>query len=634
MPKVDGGIAGNPGTEPLPDAGAVAEQTKPAQSERTASLIDTPEGVFVQVGTARLRLDQASGAKLAARKEWPTTNAPAAENKRLDDLRPALEAAALNESSLKRVPDVIAVRAGYKFIGGKITEIPCVIVSVDRKLRDVPQNQRIPGVVDGVATDVTWADPYERMASASGSEAAPAVLQPRLLIDEIQPSVAEAGFLEALPSTTYVPPPNLDLEPVAGAMTITCHVSPDAGWKVLEPFLGATRESIVLGMYDFTAPHIYTSVRSLLRDSDVTWKQTLGPKESLPGEDDVDSSKAGDLTEKHIVTGLKRLARSRFENAFAHTGAGQTFASAYHIKVAVRDKNAFWLSSGNWQSSNQPNIDFFDADADRKLIPRYNREWHVVVENAALAKRFRAYLEYDFEVASEPVAEAEAVEVLPDLLIPFEETMFEERAAASIEVFAPETFTFTKDRPLVVQPILTPDNYLEVVLDFLKKKPSRTLFFQNQSLNPVKDPSPEFKEMMRLLARYSNEEDLDARFIFRNIGPIRKKLESLQLAGFNMSRIKTQSGCHTKGIIIDSERILLGSHNFTNQGVQVNRDASLMMSHEGIAQYYERVFLHDWDRLARTTIREEAVPRPVGPGEESYAEIDAIKVPWSTYVED
>ena len=30
------------------------------------------------------------------------------------------------------------------------------------------------------------------------------------------------------------------------------------------------------------------------------------------------------------------------------------FPTAYHIKVAVRDSMEFWLSSGNWNNSNQP----------------------------------------------------------------------------------------------------------------------------------------------------------------------------------------------------------------------------------------------------------------------------------------
>ena len=141
-----------------------------------------------------------------------------------------------------------------------------------------------------------------------------------------------------MPIITYEPPAGASLDPVTGPMVITCHVSPDAGWDVLRPFLEETRRSMTLGMYDFTAPHIYRAMRSLLRDSDVEWRQTLDFGESLPLADDVDSPKAEDKPEASINRGLSRVARERFETAFARTGAGETFASAYHIKVAVRDR--------------------------------------------------------------------------------------------------------------------------------------------------------------------------------------------------------------------------------------------------------------------------------------------------------
>jgi hypothetical protein len=393
----------------------------------------TPDGMFVQVGTARFRHDDASIRKLKTAQSGSATVGSSADGSEYAALQPALAAVAKYGSSLRALPGVLAVRVGYKFRGGQITPLPCVVVVVDRKRADLPASQRVPASLDGIATDVTMADPYERLATVGGPEAALAKL--RLLIDEIQPGASEAEFLEALPVTTYEPPKGLNLDPVSGAMTITCHVSPDAGWRVLKPFLTATRRSLCLGMYDFTAPHIYQTARSVLRDSDVGWKQTLSPNQALPTDDDVDSPKAGDLTEKQVVTGLKRLARDRFENAFAQVGSGQTFASAYHIKVVVRDEAVFWLSSGNWQSSNQPDIDFLDADADRQQIPRYNREWHVVVENAALAKLFQRYLEYDFEVASASVAREEAAPALPELLIPFEETTVEERAGVDLECF-------------------------------------------------------------------------------------------------------------------------------------------------------------------------------------------------------
>ena len=564
---------------------------------------------------------------------------PAAASRLGAELGPAIEAARRHGDQLLQKPHVLAVRGGYKFVDGRITDRPAVVVVVDRKVDDLPSEDRVPPAVENILTDVSPADPFERLrVAARTDEATPAVPKlPRLLIDELQ-GTAEEAFEEAVPVTTYEPPPNGDLSPVMGAMTITCHVSPDSGWKVLEPFLKATEKQISLGMYDFTAPHIYQATRAVLKNEAVSWRQTLGPKESLPSEADVDSTKADDLTEDQIMTGLRRVAGERFENAFAHVGSGMTFASAYHIKVAVRDRKSFWLSSGNWQSSNQPDIDFLEADADVSLIPRYNREWHAVVDNPALAKAFQVFLDHDFKTARAPVPEAAALPAVgPDLLIPVDEFLREEATRRTIEVFGPRKFVFTQDQPLTVQPLLTPDNYAEVVVGLLRKRPRERLFFQNQSLNPVKQPEPEFEELMQLLARYSQDETLDVRLIFRNIGPVRKKLESLQAAGFNMKRVRMQEGCHTKGIIIDSRTVLLGSHNFTNQGVLVNRDASLLIRNDDIAKYYERVFLHDWEQLARDTIREEAVPIPVGsPGAEA-ARVDGqeyVRVPWSFVEED
>ena len=555
------------------------------------------------------------------------------------ELADAITVAARQRPNLTRIPHVLDVRAGYKFKNGRITDTPAVVVVVDRKLKDLPPEVVIPFVVDGIVTDVAPADPFERLQSTGAAEETTPVVrqQPRLLIDELQGRVSEAVD-ELAPAIAYEPPAGGDLSKVTGPMTVTCHVSPDAGWAVLQPFLTAARQQICLGMYDFTAPHIYRTARTLLKNEEVSWRQTIGPKASLPGESDVDSTKADDLTEEKVNTGLRRLAGARFETAFAQVGSGRTFASAYHIKVAVRDKRAFWLSSGNWQSSNQPDIDFLDQDADVSLMARFNREWHVVVDSPALAKTFQLYLEHDFDTAKAPLDEAASAPLAgPDLLIPVEEFLRAEEAARNIEVFAPRKFVFTAERPLTVQPILTPDNYTEIVLALMRKRPTKRLYFQNQSLNPILDPNPEFAQLMDLLAEYSRDPNLDVRIIFRNIGPVRKKLESLKAAGFDMRRIRMQEGCHTKGIVIDSKTVLLGSHNFTNQGVLVNRDASLLIHNEDIAKYYERVFLHDWDILAKDAVREEAVPVPVVAGMDEAARFgdrEYVRVPWSFIEED
>ena len=558
------------------------------------------------------------------------------------DLGRAIESARAHRAALLGLPHVISVRGGYKFVDGQITDQAAVVVAVDRKANQLDPSAEVPTVLpDGVPTDVTLADPIERLASAGELEmverVAAAAPSP-LLIEQLQDAGAVPGEkdeLELVPQITYVPPPGATLDPVTGAMAITCHASPDAGWRVLRTFLRDAEQSVTLGMYDFTAPHVYRAARRLLKDSPVRWRQTLGPHESLPTADDIDSTKADDKTEASIIKGLSLVAPDRFQSAFAHVGKGQTFASAYHIKVAVRDGKATWLSSGNWQSSNQPVTDFLADDADRDQMRDYNREWHAVVEHPGLARTFERYLRHDFETAE---TEEEAVPLpelaLPDLLLPLEETL--EAAPIALEAFKPQRFEFTAADPLTIQPILTPDNYLEVVLTLLRQKPSKTLYFQNQSLNPVLEPTPAWAELLRLLADYSRDPALDVRIIFRDIGPVRKKLESLKLADFDMSKVRTQVGCHTKGIVIDSETVLLGSHNWTDSGVQANRDASLLIRRPEIAAYYERIFLHDWDRLARRRINENAMPVPVL-GDEALAPIDEAAfrlAPWSAWEEE
>jgi phosphatidylserine/phosphatidylglycerophosphate/cardiolipin synthase-like enzyme len=214
-----------------------------------------------------------------------------------------------------------------------------------------------------------------------------------------------------------------------------------------------------------------------------------------------------------------------------------------------------------------------------------------------------------------------------------------ELEAVGLEVFPPAQFEFSKRKPLTVQPILTPDNYVGIVLDLIRKRPTKRLFFQNQSLNPILSPTPEWAELLQRLAEYSQDDSLDVRIIFRNIGVIRKKVESLKAAGFNMDRVRVQEGCHTKGIVIDSTTVLLGSHNWTNEGIQANRDASLLIHNPEIAGYYEAVFLHDWDHLAKPSINEEATPIPVVPGQETAEaalrdETAFRRVPWSEWQEE
>ncbi|WP_342343918.1 phospholipase D-like domain-containing protein [Agrobacterium fabrum] len=61
-----------------------------------------------------------------------------------------------------------------------------------------------------------------------------------------------------------------------------------------------------------------------------------------------------------------------------------------------------------------------------------------------------------------------------------------------------------------------------------------------------------------------------------------KELRSMQLR----HSIKANGQCHTKGIIVDNEAVVIGSHNWSPTGMTTNRDASLIVYDQDVISYF------------------------------------------------
>ena len=550
-------------------------------------------------------------------------------------------------------PGVIAVRPGYIFRDGWITSAPAIVPVVVKKkdLAELAPSEILPSHIEGVAVDVAPATPLEQLSTLSVNRfldtvaTHPASANEAMMPSSVIPSEFEAVIAEASGAGHYRPPPDLELQHVTSAMTVTCHVSPDAGWPTLKGFLGNIDQKITIAMYDFSAPHILERLRSSLERSRAELSLILDPGIAA-GTGDGTSVKGHDVTEDKVVTTLKDLLKTRFDFTWAGVKRdGKTdssiFPSAYHIKMAVIDSAKFWVSSGNWQSSNQPNIDPLSPAADRTDILRnYNREWHVIVEHPGLARTYEQFIEWD-------IAQAKPLQVhplgisLPALVAPNWLVSHLMEMARPPQYFGPKTLQFHRDTPLNVMPLLTPDNYAEHILRVIRGAKVK-IYFQNQYINIGKQRDDQFDVLLEALV-LKKSAGLDVRIILRDLPNSRKMLEDMQNYGFDMSCVKLQPNSHTKGIVVDSEILVLGSHNWSNDGTLYNRDASLMFFDSDMARYYEGVFLYDWDALARAkTGFEFAMPWVHNPeiGKSAQGIQTArglhreIVMPWSTFYED
>ena len=548
-------------------------------------------------------------------------------------------------NELRTYPGVVGMRPGYRFRDGWFVHPAqaVVVVSVlDKKPASKLKGKVLPKKFYGVGVDVKPATPLEQVKYMGGSAELVASLAARtdaaasddLALPgwEFAPPIAptSAALTAAAGLLPYKKPPNLKLNAVTDAMTVTCCASPEEGFPQLAPFLSKVSGRFTVAMYDFTAPHVRDAMKVAMKKASGPLRLILDPKVALPSaKQKKKSNKKNDVPEDKVKAVLKTAIGNRLKFVWAAVTSKDKvtqgiFPNAYHTKVAVRDGKAFWLSSGNWQSSNQPDVSKLKLPIG-KLQQQYNREWHVMIQHDGLATLYEKFIEWDMSQAAPLQVHPEAL-AQPLLAIPPNPAL----AALAVKTYKAtpaKTFTFTDPKPLKVQPLLTPDNYAAFATKLIQSA-KKTIRFQNQYIKISKQPDPDFEKAVdALLAKQKG--GVDVKIILRNEGDVRSMLEALRKKGFRDEDIKLQAGCHNKGIIVDSKVALVGSHNWSSQGVTRNRDASLIFYDPGIAAYFEAIFEYDWDTLAyQHASTETAMPLV------AKTSAGATYMPWSDYYED
>src|SRR4029077_3247118 len=336
---------------------------------------------------------------------------------------PIMKALAAARPKLTEIKNVVTTRPGYTYPEGG-APVPAVVVAVTPGTTPVQADALekefgVPFTVIDATVEEQMAVTHRQTISFGPPSGSMASAFERMLGGD------EA--LEVAPPKTgsYQEPEPSRLVPVNDEMELTICVSPEAGWGELEAFLGDTAGTLTVAMYQFTAPHIFDAVENAVKPAGRTLELILHPVPEKPAKSGV---KANDLDEEdEVIAPLENAMKKRFEQTWAtlvsKANPDGLFASAYHIKVAVRESSAFWLSSGNWQSSNQPNVHPFGNNNGRlppQFQKKYNRDYHAIIANKKLADISEFYIKRDFEESADQAGQAVSF-VQPDLFVPEEE---------------------------------------------------------------------------------------------------------------------------------------------------------------------------------------------------------------------
>jgi hypothetical protein len=501
-------------------------------------------------------------------------------------------------------PGVVSIRPSYKLVNGWPTQEPAIVVVISQRAA----NPALPASLDGIPLDIRQAtdveqlrfddpDKYHAIAQQRAEFRGGAFpeLIPNSGDDEASveepPGELMRGAVKK-PQIAYTPAA-VALTPVTGKIPLICHASPDRGWPTLKTFLSGVTKTLTVGLYDFTSAHILDTVTTSMTGKQ-SFELVLDHPAKNPTADQDDPATVAALTDALGVEFKQAWALVRMNKDVAK----YIYPSAYHIKVAVRDSKSVWVSSGNWNNSNQPDMGPINTPAagDQTQARKSDRDWHVVIGNAGIAAQFEAYIKHDYEVAS---AQADAERGAPALEIEVPDQF--RSAAAGTFVFHPpleitgETVTIT--------PLLTPDpeSYRPHMLDLIESAQEK-LYIQLQYIHPAPDGvDADFKALVdAVIARI--EAGVDVRLILSNWQTTQGWLERLQDAGVDFSKVKIQNGVHNKGFVVDGKKVALGSQNWSGDGVLRNRDASVIIENDKAAAYYEDLFIHDWQRIAKQSV--------------------------------
>jgi phosphatidylserine/phosphatidylglycerophosphate/cardiolipin synthase-like enzyme len=133
----------------------------------------------------------------------------------------------------------------------------------------------------------------------------------------------------------------------------------------------------------------------------------------------------------------------------------------------------------------------------------------------------------------------------------------------------------TASEPLIpVQPLMTPDNYGKAILDLIGGAKT-SLFMQYSYIRGPKN-NDLYRELLKAVASRMHH-GVDVRVIVDGRNEADEDVDLVLALGWDSSRWRRQiSAVHNKGIIVDGCKTVVGSQNWSSDGTQINRDASLI----------------------------------------------------------
>ncbi len=374
------------------------------------------------------------------------------------------------------------------------------------------------------------------------------------------------AFLAPATNTTYnvtAQPPALDTpaSTYSGAATVTCFTSPDSSDAVVRDLLQNTENEMQIMVYAFTNWFLIDEIHQALARNGtmeitiiVSWKWASYPER--------------DLTYGAFYNLSQNAA---FNNNLFLYFSEATYLEFSHAKYMIFDQEVVVVQSANWAKSGIP-----PAPSDG------NREWGVVIEQPDVVDYFYDSFVHDLNLDN--------VEPYVPHIDDFEDFSENISTGPYPHPFDNQTFSGT----MSIQCVLSPDNDVATITALIDSATS-TLMVQQMYSKLEWDGNPnQFNDAIVAAAARG----VDCKVMLDNRSAGMQEVAEMLLANGVDVRFTNQTyftWTHNKGVIVDGQKVLVSSINWSYESTHENREAGVIITHSGVANYFTQIFNWDWN---------------------------------------
>jgi phosphatidylserine/phosphatidylglycerophosphate/cardiolipin synthase-like enzyme len=398
-----------------------------------------------------------------------------------------------------------------------------------------------------------------------------------------------------MPLAAPLPYPSLPAEAFFPRMVsgrIMAYASPDSTFAVTKRLIDAAQSSIVIGIYDFNADYIKEQLKQAMR---------RGVQVALM----LDTNHADDPA---LFEELAFLGATCVKSPSASAHSPNAYFGNAHEKIIVVDREIVMIQSGNWSENSIPH-----NEGDGVAVGQFmngNRDMGLAIESKELAIFFADLVARDMRLA-QGLAVDDALQGLAPAAISVS-ALFFEKAPVKMPAKLFPSLTLLPTTPVRITPVISPENFYPTVKSFLGSA-TRSIRIEQQY---IRGDQPVVQELLQQIKTACQPNPkLDVRIIVSPAFLYGAKKESFQQsmtdfdlafdANYRYLSSKHFVHCHNKLIIVDEEKVLLGSQNWSTTGITSNREASLLVEHAGVAAYFANIFDADWALSEPTEETEE-----------------------------